>query len=137
MVIFNERKQPVEQAERVVASRPFACFAGKNSAQYHSRNEIALGCRSKLGYRWTMIATEQMILQTLLELEATVSAMRTANPKPSVVPVLSRLEELTRQLPKTADPNLLHYLHKRSYEKARLWLEGREGENQAGNCRHV
>ena len=79
-----------------------------------------------------MTATEQTILQTLLELEATVSAMRTANPKPSVVPVLSRLEELTRQLPKTADPNLLHYLHKRSYEKARLWLEGQDPEK--GTC---
>jgi len=31
----------------------------------------------------------------------------------------------------------LHYLHKKSYEKARLWLEGREAENKAGNCGHV
>lgn len=81
-----------------------------------------------------MTATEQTILQTLLELEATVNAMRTANPKPSVVPVLGRLDELVRQLPKATDPNLLHYLHKRSYEKARLWLEGQDPEK--GTCRH-
>ncbi len=79
-----------------------------------------------------MTETEQAILKTLLEFEATVSAMRTTIPKPSVVPVLSRLDELVRLLPKTTDPNLLHYLHKRSYEKARLWLEGQDPEK--GTC---
>jgi len=47
------------------------------------------------------------------------------------------LDELTRKLPPNADPGLLHYLHKKSYEKARLFLEGRDAENQLGNCRHV
>jgi len=32
---------------------------------------------------------------------------------------------------------LLHYLQKKSYEKARLYLQGRDAENQLGNCRHV
>ena len=32
---------------------------------------------------------------------------------------------------------LLHYLHKRSYQKARLYLEGRDAENQAGQCGHI
>jgi hypothetical protein len=31
----------------------------------------------------------------------------------------------------------LHYLRKKSYEKARLWLEGRDAENARGNCGHV
>ena len=84
-----------------------------------------------------MTDTEQTILQSLTELENAVRSMSTANPKPSLLPLFSRLDELTRQLPSSTDPSLLHYLHKKSYEKARLWLEGRDAENQAGNCRHV
>jgi hypothetical protein len=81
--------------------------------------------------------TEQNVLNTLVELEATVARMATANPKPSLLPLFTRLDELTRQLPSSTDPSLLHYLHKKSYEKARLYLQGRDSENQAGNCRHV
>jgi len=82
-------------------------------------------------------ATEQQLLSTLIELEATIARMATANPKPSLLPLFTRLDELTRQLPSSTDPSLLHYLHKKSYEKARLHLQGRDAENQAGNCRHV
>lgn len=84
-----------------------------------------------------MTETEQNVLNTLVELEATVARMATANPKPSLLPLFTRLDELTRQLPSSTDPSLLHYLHKKSYEKARLYLQGRDSENQAGNCRHV
>ena len=84
-----------------------------------------------------MTETEKSILQSLTELESAVRSMPTANPKPNLLPLFSRLDELTRQLPSSTDPSLLHYLHKKSYEKARLWLEGRDAENQAGNCRHV
>jgi len=54
-----------------------------------------------------------------------------------LLPLFARLDELTRQLPRHTDPQLLHYLHKKSYEKARLWLLNRDAENQAGNCGHV
>ena len=84
-----------------------------------------------------MTETEKTILQSLTELENAVRSMPTANPKPNLLPLFSRLDELTRQLSPDTDPSLLHYLHKKSYEKARLWLEGRDAENQAGNCRHV
>jgi hypothetical protein len=47
------------------------------------------------------------------------------------------LTELTRALPAGTSPDLLHYLHKRSYEKARLWLQGRDAENVDGPCGHV
>jgi hypothetical protein len=53
------------------------------------------------------------------------------------LPLFARIDELTRKLPRDTDPGLLHYLHKKSYEKARLWLEGREAENKAGNCGRV
>jgi hypothetical protein len=81
-----------------------------------------------------MNETERAILQALVELDAAVKSMPTANPKPNLLPMFSRLDELTRQLPKNASPDLLHYLHKKSYEKARLWLEGRDAENARGNC---
>jgi hypothetical protein len=81
-----------------------------------------------------MNETERAILQALVELDAAVKSMPTANPKPNLLPMFSRLDELTCQLPKNASPDLLHYLHKKSYEKARLWLEGRDAENARGNC---
>jgi hypothetical protein len=84
-----------------------------------------------------MTETEQAILKSLVDLEDTVASMATSNPKPSLMPLFARIDELARALPRDADPTLLHYLHKKSYQKARLFLEGREEENQAGNCRHV
>jgi hypothetical protein len=81
-----------------------------------------------------MSETEQRILDALLELERAVASMPTANPKPDLRPLFSRLDDLTRQLPRETDPSLLHYLHRKSYEKARLFLQGREAENVRGNC---
>jgi hypothetical protein len=82
-------------------------------------------------------SSEKNLLDALVELDNAVKSMPTANPKPNLLPIFSRLDELTRQLPRNADPQLLHYLHKKSYEKARLYLQGRDAENQAGNCRHI
>jgi hypothetical protein len=82
-----------------------------------------------------MTETEKTILRLLIELEDTVRSMSTANPKPNLLPLFARLDELARQLPKTTEPDLLHYLHKKSYEKARLLLQGREAENVHGTCR--
>jgi hypothetical protein len=83
-----------------------------------------------------MTAMEQTILQTLIELDEKVKSMPTANPKPNLLPLFGRLDELTRQLPPQTSPDLLHYLHKKSYQKARFYLEGRDAENAAGNCGH-
>jgi hypothetical protein len=81
--------------------------------------------------------TERQLLAALTQLDETVKSLATANPKPNLLPIFSQLDELTKQLPRDTDPALLHYLHKKSYEKARLYLQGRDAENQAGNCRHV
>lgn len=83
-----------------------------------------------------MSATEQEILMTLVELEETVKRMATASPKPSLLPLFQKLDDLTKSLPPNAPSELLHYLHKKSYEKARLFLQGREAENARGSCRH-
>jgi hypothetical protein len=79
---------------------------------------------------------EQQLVDALEELERAVQTMPAAKSKPDLVPFFTRIDELTKRLPRDADPALLHYLHKKSYEKARLFLEGRDAENQAGSCRH-
>ena len=84
-----------------------------------------------------MTDTEQTILDGLLELEEKIASMATADPKPNLLPLFDQLDNLTRELPKDANSDLLHYLHKKSYQKARLFLQGREAGNQAGNCGHV
>ncbi len=82
-------------------------------------------------------AVEHELLVTLTQLTEGVQARPAARPKRDLLPIFTRLDELARQLPRDTDPALLHYLHKKSYEKARLFLQGREAENQAGNCRHL
>ena len=84
-----------------------------------------------------MTPVETHLLAALVQLDATVKSMATAKPKPNLLPLFTRLDELTLQLPRDTDPALLHYLHKKSYEKARFYLQGRDAENQLGNCRHV
>jgi hypothetical protein len=84
-----------------------------------------------------MSETEEKILQALVELDSTVKTMATAMPKPNLLPIFERIDGLTRQLPRGTDPQLLHYLQKKSYEKARLFLQGRDAENVEGSCGHV
>jgi hypothetical protein len=81
-----------------------------------------------------MNETEQAILAALVELDETIKTMRTANPKPNLIPLFGRIDALARQLPKGSDPDLLHYLHRKSYEKALLLLQGRNAENAKGSC---
>ena len=84
-----------------------------------------------------MSGTEQDLLQALVELDTAVKAMASAQPKLDLRPLFGRIDELTRQLPSDVDPDLRHYLDKQSYEKARLWLQGRDAENVTGSCGHV
>ena len=81
-----------------------------------------------------MSETEQAILNELNELDAAVKSMPTAGSKPNLLPIFQRLDLLASQLPKGAHPDLLHYLNRKSYEKARLLLEGRDPETARGNC---
>lgn len=79
---------------------------------------------------------EQILLSALRELDQAVRRLPAANPKPDLLPLFARIDELAFLLPPGTNPTLLHYLHKKSYEKARLFLEGRDAQNQTGNCRH-
>jgi len=54
------------------------------------------------------------------------------DPRPDLLGLFSRLDELTAALPKDTPRDLLHYLHKKSFQKARLYLQGQDPE--AGTC---
>jgi hypothetical protein len=80
---------------------------------------------------------EKELSSALHELANAIKAMPAADPKPNLVPLFARIDELADKLPRETDPALLHYLHKKSYEKERLFLQDLDAENQVGNCRHV
>ena len=81
-----------------------------------------------------MTALEHNLLEHLVKLEATVKTMPMTNPKPNLLPLFQQIEELADQLPRGTSPDLLHYMQRKSYEKARQWLEGRYAEIQKGSC---
>lgn len=80
---------------------------------------------------------EKNLLNALVELDGAVKAMAAAAPKRDLLALFHRIDDLAKQLPPNADPALRHYLSKKSYEKALLFLQGRDAENHAGNCRHI
>lgn len=82
------------------------------------------------------VPVEQQLLAALAELDNAIKAMPAANPKPSLLPLFARIDELANQLQPAADPQLRHFLQRKSYEKARLLLEGRGQENAKGSCGH-
>ena len=87
-----------------------------------------------MSYQIIMTETERNILEALNELEATVKSMPIANPKPNLLPLFARIEVLANDLPRSASPDLLHYMQRKSYEKARMWLQGRYDEIAKGGC---
>lgn len=82
-----------------------------------------------------MTELEQQILAALDDLDTRIKARVPGQPMPNLVPLFTRLDQVTRQLPGNSDPELLHFLHKKSYEKARLLLQGRGTEKARGTCR--
>lgn len=81
-----------------------------------------------------MTQIESEILKSLTGLEEAVNQLATQQMKPNLAVIFEKIDQLTATLPKDTDPSLLHYLHKKSYQKARLFLLGRESENAKGNC---
>jgi len=75
---------------------------------------------------------QSSVLTVLRELELAVAAVKPPAPNPGLRMALARLEDLTATLPADVPPDLRHYLLKRSYQKARVWLEG--GDPEAGAC---
>ncbi len=63
------------------------------------------------------------------------SARRQKEPNPpDMLAIFARLDALEDEIDAGYPAQLRHYLHQKSYRKARLYLEGRDGENLRGNC---
>jgi hypothetical protein len=73
-----------------------------------------------------MTPNEAEILTVLEQIQTAVAQMAAANPKPDLRPLFATLEKLTNALPKGTDPQLLHFLHRGSYEKATQWLQAQK-----------
>ena len=82
----------------------------------------------------TMTSLENEILESLNELDQAVAQLSSQQGQPNLMALFEKIDQQTASLPRDADPSLLHYLHKKSYEKARLFLMGRDAENASGNC---
>jgi hypothetical protein len=80
-----------------------------------------------------MTTTEQQLLEALKKLEAAVAGIN-SQPKPDLMTHFDRIDALAAELPDGTDGELLHYLHKKGYQKARLYLEGRFSEIEKGGC---
>jgi hypothetical protein len=73
-----------------------------------------------------MTEIESQVFASLTELDRAVKSMANANPKPNLLPIFSRLDELAAQLPPETAPELRHYLQRKSYEKALQFLTAPE-----------
>lgn len=80
-----------------------------------------------------MTTIEQALLDALKQMEAAVAVANT-EPKPNLMAHFDRIDALADALPTGTDGELRHYLEKKSYEKARLFLEGRFAEIKKGGC---
>ena len=69
---------------------------------------------------------EQELLETLRELERPPRQCRWPIPSPICCPSSRAFDELAGQLPPGTEPDLLHYLHRKSYQKACAFLEQRQ-----------
>jgi hypothetical protein len=72
-----------------------------------------------------MTTIEHEILDALLELEQAASGMASSETKPDLRPIFTRLDKLAAQLPADAPADLRHYLQRKSYQKARAFLQER------------
>jgi hypothetical protein len=84
-----------------------------------------------------MNETERALLDGLEVLNRAVQTLATAQPKPDLQALFARIDALAAELPSDTDPVLRHYLQKKSYEKARFFLYGRDSQNEPGPCGHV
>ena len=79
-----------------------------------------------MGYREPVNQVESQVLEALQELERVVVAAKAGGPAPDLLPLFGRLDHLAENLP--ADCGALrHYLERKSYDKARQWLETEAG----------
>jgi len=78
--------------------------------------------------------------KTLARLTRTLDEYLDAVPRqiepnpPDLLAIFARLDALEVEIDARYPAQLRHYLHQKSYRKAHLYLQGRDGENLRGNC---
>ena len=75
-----------------------------------------------------MTEVDRALLTTLQELDNAAASTKVPGEKPKIASILRRLDALTGQLPKNAHPDLLHYRHRKSYQKALSFLKDRSAD---------
>lgn len=81
-----------------------------------------------------MTQLEQELHQALLDLDAAVKGMAATKLPVDLLPLFARIDALGAKLPAGTDPQLLHFIQRKSFEKATLWLAGRRAEITRGIC---
>lgn len=76
-------------------------------------------------WEWSMTENEKALHAALVELEAAAKPAPEGSTRPDLMILLARIDQLTVELPPETDRELLHFLHRKSYEKARQWLDAR------------
>jgi hypothetical protein len=81
-------------------------------------------------------ATEEKLARLTATLDEYLAAvpLQKQPDAPDLLAIFDRLDELEREMGDDAPPQLRHYLHQKSYRKAHLFLQERDGENLRGNC---
>jgi hypothetical protein len=69
-----------------------------------------------------MSENEQALHAVLVELEAAAKPVQAGGARPDLMRLFARIDALTASLPPETDRELMHFLHRKSYEKAREWL---------------
>jgi hypothetical protein len=81
-----------------------------------------------------MTQLEQQLYDALTALDQAVKGFAATKQPVDLMPLFRRIDELGAQLPPGTDPQLLHFLQRKSFEKATLWLEDRKAEITRGIC---
>lgn len=81
-----------------------------------------------------MTQLEQELHQALLELDGAVKRMAATKSPVDLMPHFTRIDQLGAKLPAGTDPQLVHFIQRKSFEKATLWLAGRKAEITRGIC---
>lgn len=81
-----------------------------------------------------MTQLEQQLHDALVALDQAVKGFAATKQPVDLMPLFHRIDELGAQLPPDTDPQLVHFLQRKSFEKAMLWLEDRKAEITRGIC---
>jgi DNA phosphorothioation-dependent restriction protein DptG len=80
-----------------------------------------------------MTDTEHQLHAALVALEAAARPETREAPRPNLQPLFERIDALTAALPADADRQLRHFLERKTYAKAREWLEDRRRTGTASD----